>query len=43
MVLGTSIVLGIIAAVANFEKRLWIPALSLAFVTFFVVMYVVGS
>ena len=40
---GTGIALAVISAVLNFEKRLWILAVCLAVVTFFFVMYVVGS
>jgi hypothetical protein len=40
---GLGVVLGIVAAVLNFRKRLWIPAIALALVTFFFVMFVIGS
>jgi hypothetical protein len=40
---GVGVVLGVVAAVLNFRKKLWILAVALALVTFFFVMYVVGS
>ena len=40
---GTGILLAVVAAVLNFEKRLWIFCLGLALVTFLFVMYVIGS
>jgi hypothetical protein len=42
-ILGGGIVLAVLAAVLNFEKKLWILAVVLALVTFFLVMYVNGS
>ena len=40
---GVGVVLGVVAAVLNFRKKLWVLAVALALVTFFFVMYVVGS
>ena len=42
-ILGGGIVLAVVAAVLNFEKRLWILAAVLSLVTFFLVMYTNGS
>jgi hypothetical protein len=42
-ILGGGIALAVVAAVLNFEKKLWILAAALALVTFFLVMYTVGS
>ena len=42
-ILGAGVVLAVVAAVFNFEKRLWIFSFVLALVTFFFVMYVTGS
>jgi hypothetical protein len=42
-ILGGGIVLAVVAAVLNFEKKLWILAAALAIVTFFLVMYTIGS
>jgi len=41
-ILGTGISLGVVAAVVNFEKKLWILAVVLALTTFFFVLYVMG-
>jgi hypothetical protein len=40
---GVGVVLGVVAAVLDFRKKLWILAVALALVTFFFVMYVIGS
>jgi hypothetical protein len=40
---GVGVVLGVVAAVLNFRRKLWILAVALAVMTFFFVMYVVGS
>jgi hypothetical protein len=42
-VMGVGIVLAVVAAVINFEKKLWIVAVAVAVVTFFFVWYVIGS
>jgi hypothetical protein len=42
-ILGGGIVLAVVAAVLNFEKKLWILAAVLSLVTFFLVMYTNGS
>jgi len=40
---GAGVVLAVVAAVLNFERRLWIFSLVLALVTSLFVMYVIGS
>jgi hypothetical protein len=42
-ILGVGVALAVVAAVLNFEKKLWILAVVLALGTFFLVMYVIGS
>ena len=42
-ILGVGVAFGVIAAVLNFEKRLWIAAVGLGLVTLLFVIYVIGS
>jgi len=42
-ILGGGIVLAVVGAVLNFEKKLWILAAALPLVTFFLVMYAICS
>lgn len=43
VVQGIGIALAVISAILNFERKLWVLAVCLAVVTFFFVMYIVGS
>jgi hypothetical protein len=42
-IMGAGVALAVVAAVLNFEKKLWILAGALALGSFFFVMYVIGS
>ena len=42
-ILGAGILLAVVAAGVNFEKKRWISAFALALVTFCFVMFVIGS
>jgi hypothetical protein len=42
-IMGVGTALAVVAAVLNFERRVWILAVALALGTLFFVMYVIGS
>jgi hypothetical protein len=42
-IMGVGIVLAVVSAVLNSEKKLWIPAMAVSLVTFLFVMLVIGS